>query len=79
MTLYFKGKTDFFQMVFAGGGLILAFAVYQIKETLGREKSALRKLNLFDGAMISSGAGIGSGIFMNSAESAKFLRVGTCL
>ncbi len=66
-------------MVFGGGGLILAFAVYQIKRTMSREKSALRKLGLFDAAMISSGAGIGSGFFMNSAESAKFLRVGTCL
>ena len=33
-----------------------------------------RKLGLFDAAMISSGAMIGSGIFMNSAESAKFLQ-----
>jgi APA family basic amino acid/polyamine antiporter len=35
--------------------------------------SSPRKLGLFDAAMISSGAMIGSGIFMNSAESAKFL------
>jgi amino acid transporter len=41
---------------------------------MSREKSALRKLGLFDAAMISSGAMIGSGIFMNSAESAKFLQ-----
>jgi APA family basic amino acid/polyamine antiporter len=33
----------------------------------------IRRLNAFDAAMISSGAMIGSGIFMNSAESAKFL------
>jgi len=33
----------------------------------------MRKLNLFDAAMVSSGAMIGSGIFMNSSESAKFL------
>jgi APA family basic amino acid/polyamine antiporter len=33
----------------------------------------MRKLNLFDAAMVSSGAMVGSGIFMNSAESAKFL------
>jgi basic amino acid/polyamine antiporter, APA family len=33
-----------------------------------------RKLGWFDAAMISSGAMIGSGIFMNSAESAKFLQ-----
>ena len=41
---------------------------------MSREKSVLRKLGLFDAAMISSGAMIGSGIFMNSAESAKFLQ-----
>ena len=41
---------------------------------MSRERSALRKLGLFDAAMISSGAMIGSGIFMNSAESAKFLQ-----
>lgn len=35
---------------------------------------SLRKLGLFDAAMISSGAMIGAGIFMNSAESAKFLQ-----
>lgn len=34
----------------------------------------MRKLNLFDAAMVSSGAMIGSGIFMNSSESAKFLQ-----
>jgi basic amino acid/polyamine antiporter, APA family len=33
-----------------------------------------RKLGLFDAAMIVSGAIIGSGIFMNSSESAKFLQ-----
>lgn len=33
----------------------------------------MRKLNLFDAAMVSSGAMIGSGIFMNSSESARFL------
>jgi len=32
-----------------------------------------RRLNLFDAAMIASGAMIGSGIFMNPAESARFL------
>jgi basic amino acid/polyamine antiporter, APA family len=36
--------------------------------------SNARKLGLFDAAMISSGAMIGAGIFMNSAESAKFLQ-----
>jgi len=38
------------------------------------QKPSLRKLSLFDAAMISSGAMIGAGIFMNSAESAKFLQ-----
>jgi APA family basic amino acid/polyamine antiporter len=34
----------------------------------------MRKLNLFDATMISSGAMIGAGIFMNSSESARFLQ-----
>jgi APA family basic amino acid/polyamine antiporter len=38
-----------------------------------------RKLGLFDAAMISSGAMIGAGIFMNSAESAKFLQTSSQL
>lgn len=38
-----------------------------------------RKLGLFDAAMIVSGAIIGSGIFMNSAESAKFLQTSSQL
>jgi len=46
---------------------------------MSREKSASRTLGLFDAAMISSGAMIGSGIFMNSAESAKFLRTSSQL
>lgn len=41
--------------------------------------SSARSLNLFDAAMISSGAMIGSGIFMNSAESARFLQTSSQL
>ena len=33
-----------------------------------------RQLNWFDAAMIVAGATIGAGIFMNPAESAKFLQ-----
>lgn len=40
---------------------------------MSRSPAATRKLNLFDAAMIASGAMIGSGIFMNPAESARFL------
>ncbi len=38
-----------------------------------------RRLGLFDAAMISSGAMIGAGIFMNSAESARFLQTSSQL
>jgi basic amino acid/polyamine antiporter, APA family len=38
-----------------------------------------RRLGLFDAAMISSGAMIGSGIFMNSAESARLLQTSSQL
>jgi len=41
--------------------------------------SAKRALGLFDAAMISSGAMIGSGIFMNSSESARFLQTSSQL
>jgi APA family basic amino acid/polyamine antiporter len=41
---------------------------------MDEERLSRRKLNLFDAAMISSGAMIGAGIFMNSSESAKFLQ-----
>jgi amino acid transporter len=41
---------------------------------MDEERISHRKLNLFDAAMISSGAMIGAGIFMNSSESAKFLQ-----
>jgi amino acid transporter len=41
--------------------------------------SAPRKLGVFDAAMIASGAIIGAGIFMNSAESAKFLQTSSQL
>jgi APA family basic amino acid/polyamine antiporter len=41
---------------------------------MSQDKRGRRRLGLFDAAMISSGAMIGSGIFMNSAESAKFLQ-----
>jgi hypothetical protein len=37
-------------------------------------KELERRLGLFDAAMIVSGAIVGFGIFMNSAESAKFLQ-----
>lgn len=38
-----------------------------------------RRLGAFDAAMIVSGAIIGSGIFINSAESAKFLQTSSQL
>jgi len=41
---------------------------------MDKKKASRRKLSLFDAAMISSGAMIGAGIFMNSSESAKFLQ-----
>ncbi len=41
--------------------------------------AATRKLGLFDAAMISSGAMIGAGIFMNSAESARSLQTSSQL
>ncbi len=41
---------------------------------MDEKRISRRKLNLFDAAMISSGAMIGAGIFMNSSESAKFLQ-----
>jgi len=44
-----------------------------------KKVSSARSLNLFDAAMISSGAMIGSGIFMNSAESARFLQTSSQL
>ncbi len=40
---------------------------------MSRAAAGPRKLGLFDAAMIASGAMIGSGIFMNPAESARFL------
>jgi len=46
---------------------------------MGERNTVRRRLNLFDAAMISSGAMIGSGIFMNSAESAKFLQTSSQL
>src|SRR4030065_2164121 len=41
--------------------------------------SVKRKVGAFDAAMIVSGAIIGSGIFINSAESAKFLQTSSQL
>jgi APA family basic amino acid/polyamine antiporter len=43
------------------------------------DTSLKRKLGAFDAAMIVSGAIIGSGIFINSAESAKFLQTSSQL
>ena len=43
-------------------------------ELMSDETELTRKLGLFDAGMIVSGAIIGSGIFMNPAESAKFLQ-----
>ena len=43
------------------------------------EDALKRKLGAFDAAMIVSGAIIGSGIFINSAESAKFLQTSSQL
>ena len=40
---------------------------------MNRTAGGPRKLGLFDAAMIASGAMIGSGVFMNPAESARFL------
>jgi APA family basic amino acid/polyamine antiporter len=40
---------------------------------VSRGAGELRRLGFFDAAMIASGAMIGSGIFMNPAESARFL------
>ena len=40
---------------------------------MDEQRASRRKLSLFDATMISSGAMIGAGIFMNSSESAKFL------
>ena len=49
------------------------------KDGLLKKISSTRSLGLFDAAMIASGAMIGSGIFMNPAESARFLQTSSQL
>jgi basic amino acid/polyamine antiporter, APA family len=49
-------------------------AVWAKMDAMNNDAGLSRKLGPFDAAMIVSGAIIGSGIFMNSSESAKFLQ-----